>query len=169
MNQINHIILDTGEMTSSASNEFTENAIDNMTVWLQNALKSQGFVPLPAPLSNYNALVDKGDDGLLCSIYGPPEIVPAALRSAGDEVLGEGVRLLIFGVAIEDGASMWNFLMQGFYVGDRIIRMPAEPWVTVLPYQMYPYAPDPAQLIRFQKCVARSLLEIQKNNNNADS
>lgn len=169
MNQINHIILDTGELTVSAPDEFSQKTIDDMTAWLKHALESTGYVPLPAPLSNYNALVDRGDDGLLCSLYGPPAIVPQALQSAAEEVPDEGVRLLIFGVALEKGSRLWNFLMQGFYVGDRIIPMPAEPWVSVLPYQMYPFAPDPGQLIRFQKCVARSLIEISRDEDNAET
>jgi len=163
MNKITYLNMDEGEAVLSAPDEFTEKAINNMTAWLFKALQSQKFVPLPEPLSDYNALVDKGDDGLVCSIYGPPGILPPEiLRKTGEDVPEEGVRLLIFGVALEKGESLWNLFRQGFYIGDKAIPMPAEPWVAVMPYQMYPYMPEPELLISFQKCVAHSLLEMDK-------
>ncbi|MDL2284291.1 hypothetical protein LJC19_04020 [Oxalobacter sp. OttesenSCG-928-P03] len=164
MSQINHISLDTGELTSSAQDEFTENAINEMIAWLMDALESQGFVPLPGALCDYNALIDKGDDGLVCSIYGPAKLIPEDVlyNRTGGVVPDEGVPLLIFGVALKDGQSLWKFFLQGFYLGDRVIEMPAEPWITVIPYQMYPYIPDPDQIIRFQNGVARAWLEAQK-------
>lgn len=163
MSTINYLNMDEGETVPSTPDEFTEKAIHKMSAWLSSALKRQKFVPLPEPLSDYNALVDRGDDGLVCSIYAPPRIIPPdVLRKRGEEVPEEGVRLLIFGVALEKGESLWNLFSQGFYVGDSVVRMPAEPWVAVMPYQMYPYMPEPELLISFQKCVARSLLALDK-------
>lgn len=163
MSTINYLNMDEAEVVPSVEGDFTEKAINHMTAWLSRALQSQKFIPLPEPLSEYNALVDKGDDGLVCSIYGPPRILPPeVLSKMGRDIPEEGVRLLIFGVALENGESLWNLFAQGFYIGDTVIQMPAEPWVAVMPYQMYPYMPRPELLTSFQKCVARSLLEMSK-------
>ncbi|NLC23195.1 hypothetical protein NB640_12755 [Oxalobacter vibrioformis] len=163
MNTINYLNMDEGKAVLSTPDEFTEKAINNMSAWLSSAVKSQKFVSLPEPLSEYNALVDKGDDGLVCSIYAPASLIPPdVLSKRGEEVMPEGVPLLIFGVALDEGKSLWNFFTQGFYTGDRVIPMPPEPWVTVMPYQMYRYIPDPGQIVRFQKCVARAWFDVQK-------
>jgi hypothetical protein len=167
MSQIYYLNLDAGEPVLSAQDEFTEKNVYDMTAWLREALGSKGYVALPAPLGDYNALINKGDDGLVCSIYAPAGIIPEdVLRKRGEDVPPEGVPLLIFGVALDEGKSLWNFFTQGFYTGNRVIPTPPEPWVTVMPYQMYRYISDPGQIIRFQKCVAHAWLKTQKKQNN---
>jgi|GEM_PF-4809596 len=163
MSKINYLNLDAGEPVTSIRDEFSEKMLFDMTAWLAAALKNKGFIPLPPPFSGYNALISRGEDGLVCSVYGPEKIMPPeAVTRAGGEVPEEGLSLLIFGVAPEKGESLWNLFIQGFYVGEQIIRMPSEPWITMIPYQMFRYAPDPGLLVAFQKCVAHSLLDLDK-------
>ena len=163
MSKIDYLNLDIGEPVTSTRDEFNEKTLSDMTAWLSGALKNKGFIPLPPPFSGYNALISRGEDGLVCSVYGLEKIMPSeAVMKAGGEVPEEGLPLLIFGVAPEKGESLWNLFIQGFYVGEQVIRMPAEPWVTMIPYQMFRYAPDPDLLVTFQKCIAHSLLDLDK-------
>lgn len=158
---INYLTLDTGDVTPSSADEFSDSDISNMTSWLLNALETPETVSLPHPLSKYKALVNKGDEGLLCTIYAPREIIPAEiLRQAEEPIPHDGVPLLILGVALKDGKRLWEIFIQAFYVGDKHVEMPAEPWITVIPYEMYPYIPDHDLIIHFEKWVARTWFEM---------
>lgn len=159
MSRISYLNLDRGEVIPSTPDEFTENAVTGMTAWLLDVLEHEGYVSLPGSLRDYSALIDAREEGLVCSLYAPARLVQKEEVDEPDE----GVPLLIFGIALANGKSLWDFFMQGFYIGDRVITMPAEPWITVIPYQMYRYLPDPEPIVRFQKCVARAWIKVQEN------